>query len=113
MLKQSASVNEEKSKFLLDLKQTLTGLLLSDLGAMVFGHGSETDAWFSGDLGQECIQLQDDKERHRKKQLARKKSMKSLRTSARADRAGPLDTLGRTERGQAAGPTTQSKCRLH
>ncbi|KAH7134997.1 hypothetical protein B0J11DRAFT_575618 [Dendryphion nanum] len=104
MLKQSASVNEDKNRFLLDLKQALTGLLLSELGAMVFGHGSETDAWFSGDLGEECIQRREDEERHRKKQLARKKSMKSLKSSARADRTGPLDTLGRTERGQAAPP---------
>lgn len=105
MLKQSASVNEDKRRFLLDLKQTLTGLLLSDLGTMVFGPGSETDAWFSGDLGEDCIQRREEEDRRRKRQLARKKSMKSLRSSARADhRNGPLDTLGRTERSQAAPP---------
>ncbi|KAF1996961.1 hypothetical protein P154DRAFT_471660 [Amniculicola lignicola CBS 123094] len=105
MLKQSASVNEDKRRFLLDLKQTLTGLLLSDLGTMVFGHGSETDAWFSGDLGEDCLQRKEEEERHRKRQLARKKSMKSLRNTGRIEhRNGPLDTLGRAERSQAAPP---------
>jgi hypothetical protein len=105
MLNKSAAVNEDKRRFLLDLKQTVTGLLLSDLGTMVFGPGSETDAWFSGDLGEDCIQRKEEEDRRRKTKLARKKSMKSLRTTARADqRSGPLDTLGRTERSQAAPP---------
>lgn len=103
MLKQSASVNEDKRRFLLDLKQALTGLLLSDLGTIVFGSGSETDAWFSGDLGEDCIQRKEEEDRQRRLKMARKKSMKSLR--ARQDhRAGPLDTLGRAERSQAAPP---------
>ncbi|KAF2871125.1 hypothetical protein BDV95DRAFT_595019 [Massariosphaeria phaeospora] len=105
MLKQSASVNEDKRRFLLDLKQALTGLLLSDLGTAVFAHGSETDNWFSGDLGEDFIQRREEEDRRRKKQLARKKSMKSLRTKAYTDnRNGPLETLGRTERSQAAPP---------
>jgi hypothetical protein len=105
MLKQSASVNEDKRRFLLDLKQTVTGLLLSDLGTMVFGHGSETDNWFSGDLGEDCIQRREEEDRRRKKHIARKKSMKSLRSSARTDhRSSPLETLGRSERSQAAPP---------
>ncbi|KAF2465145.1 uncharacterized protein BDR25DRAFT_91094 [Lindgomyces ingoldianus] len=105
MLKQSASVNEDKRRFLLDLKQTLTGLLLSDLGTMVFGHGSETDAWFSGDLGEDCLHRKEEEERRRKRQLARKKSMKNIRNATRSDtRNGPLETLGRNERSQAAPP---------
>ncbi|KAF2269474.1 hypothetical protein CC78DRAFT_564740 [Lojkania enalia] len=105
MLKQSASVNEDKRRFLLDLKQTLTGLLLSDLGIMVFGHGSETDAWFSGDLGEDCLQRKEEEERRRKRHLARKKSMKSFRNNTRVEqRAGPLEALGRPERSQAAPP---------
>jgi hypothetical protein len=105
MLKQSASVNEEKRRFLLDLKQTLTGLLLSDLGTMVFANGSETDSWFGGDILEDCIQRRDEEERKRKKQLAKKKSMKSLRKQTHVDQRNvPLDTLGRTERGQAALP---------
>jgi hypothetical protein len=99
MLKQSATVNEDKRRFLLDLKQALTGLLLSDLGTIVFGPGSETDAWFSGDLAEDCIQRREEEERQRRSRLARRKSMKTMRT-----RNGPLDTLGRTERTQAAPP---------
>jgi len=107
MLKQSTSVNEDKRRFLLDLKQTLTGLLLSDLGTSVFHSGSETDSWFSGDLLEDCIERGRDKEedRKRRKQLSRKKSHKSLRKPAHAEhRNSPLETLGRTERGQAAPP---------
>lgn len=105
MLQQSASVNEDKRRFLLDLKQAVTGLLLSDLGAIVFGPGSETDAWFSGDLGEDCIQRREEEDRRRKSRLARKKSMKSVRNPTRVDhRNGPLDTLGRNERSQAAPP---------
>ena len=44
-----------KNTFLLALKQQLTSLLLSDLGTMLWCHGSETDAWFSGDLGKDCM----------------------------------------------------------
>ncbi|KAF2646673.1 hypothetical protein P280DRAFT_16266 [Massarina eburnea CBS 473.64] len=107
MLKQSTSVNEDKRRFVLDLKQTLTGLLLSDLGTIVFSNGSETDMWFSGDLLEDCIQRrrEEEEERRRRKQLARKKSMKSLRKQAFVEhRNSPLETLGRTERGQAAPP---------
>ena len=50
MLKYSHSVNRDKRGFLLALKQTLTGLLLSELGNMVWSTGSETDIWFSGPL---------------------------------------------------------------
>ncbi len=105
MLKQSASVNEEKRRFLLDLKQTLTGLLLSDLGTMVFANGSETDSWFGGEILEDCIQRRDEEERKRKKMLAKKKSMKSLRKQTLVDQRNvTLETLGRTERGQAAPP---------
>ncbi|KAF2841144.1 hypothetical protein M501DRAFT_1013957 [Patellaria atrata CBS 101060] len=104
ILKQSASVNDDKRRFLLDLKQVLTGLLLSDLGTMVFGHGSETDAWFSGDLGEECIQRNEEEVRRRKRALARKKSMRSMKTARGEHRNSPLDTLGRGERGQPAAP---------
>jgi hypothetical protein len=104
MLKQSASVNEDKRRFMLDLKQTLTGLLLSDLGAMVFANGSETDSWFGGELLEDCIQ-RDEEERKRKKLLAKKKSMKNLRKQALPEQRNvPLEALGRTERSQAAPP---------
>ncbi|KAG6087230.1 hypothetical protein E4U15_008165, partial [Claviceps sp. LM218 group G6] len=46
---------DEKTGFLTGLRQTLTSLLLSDLGGQVLGRGSETDAWFNR-FGQECIE---------------------------------------------------------
>lgn len=46
--------SDEKQQFLTELRQTLTSLLLSDLGNLVFSRGSETDSWFN-DLGQKCI----------------------------------------------------------
>lgn len=47
-------LSENKQRFLDELRQTLTTLLLSDLGNYVFSSGSETDAWFQV-LGQEFI----------------------------------------------------------
>ncbi|KAK7517030.1 uncharacterized protein IWZ02DRAFT_456993 [Phyllosticta citriasiana] len=94
MLKNSATVNEDKRRFLLDLKQTLTGLLLSDLGTVVFSNGSETDSWFSDDLGEECIQRKEEEDRRRKR-AARKKSMRNLRSAAKEQR--PSDHQSSTE----------------
>ncbi|PYH98382.1 hypothetical protein BO71DRAFT_426194 [Aspergillus ellipticus CBS 707.79] len=48
----------DKAAFLEDLKQTLTSLLLSDLGSPVWSCGSETDAWFGNALDQKRIQTQ-------------------------------------------------------
>lgn len=47
-----------KTAFMDDLKQTLTSLLLSDLGSPVWSCGSETDAWFTNILGQTRIRVQ-------------------------------------------------------
>ncbi|KAI9765305.1 MAG: hypothetical protein M1840_007504 [Geoglossum simile] len=104
MLKNSESVNQDKRRFLLDLKQTLTGLLLSDLGNLVWSRGSETDAWFSGDLGEECLQRKEALDRKRKRALMKKKSMRSLRGGRIEHRPGPLETLGKAEKGQVAAP---------
>ncbi|EYE95799.1 uncharacterized protein EURHEDRAFT_454525 [Aspergillus ruber CBS 135680] len=51
----------EKTVFLDGLKQTLTSLLLSDLGSPVWSCGSETDAWFGNALDKERIQMQMEK----------------------------------------------------
>src|SRR5206468_1127978 len=71
-------LSEEKSRFLAELRQTLTSLLLSDLGNLVFARGSETDAWFEG-LGQECIDRREAIQRRARKALAKdkRKSAKS------------------------------------
>ncbi|KAJ5381506.1 uncharacterized protein N7496_003934 [Penicillium cataractarum] len=47
-----------KTVFMDELRQTLTSLLLSDLGSPVWSCGSETDAWFSSYLDQPRIQIQ-------------------------------------------------------
>jgi hypothetical protein len=95
MLKDSASVNKEKHKFIQDLKQALVGLLLSDLGTLVFNSGSETDTWFNGEIAEECILRKEAEDRKRKAKLARKKSMRSLKSAAsREQRSSTLDRVG-------------------
>lgn len=112
------SINQQKRKFLAELKQSLTGLLLSDLGLEVFSQGSETDAWFSGGLGDECIQRKEEQEEAKrkalekssskiaaapggKKGLGRKKSMKNVRKSANH---GTFEALGKEKKGELAAP---------
>ncbi|KAI9682455.1 MAG: hypothetical protein M1829_000247 [Trizodia sp. TS-e1964] len=107
LLKSSESVNDEKRRFLLDLRQTLTGLILSDLGMLVWSHGCETDSWFGGELGEECILRKEEQERSskRKKALSRKRSTRGLKntvtTKLEPPRFGPL---GVPERSQPAAP---------
>ncbi|KIW07356.1 uncharacterized protein PV09_02202 [Verruconis gallopava] len=95
MLKDSASVNREKNKFIQDLKRALVGLLLSDLGTLVFNSGSETDGWFNGEIAEECILRKEADDRERKLKLSRKKSMRSLKSAAsREQRATTSDRAG-------------------
>jgi chromatin assembly factor 1 subunit A len=47
-----------KTAFMDSLRQTLTSLLLSDLGSPVWSCGSETDAWFANALNQKRIQVE-------------------------------------------------------
>ncbi|KAJ5620883.1 hypothetical protein N7510_004867 [Penicillium lagena] len=47
-----------KAVFMDDVRQTLTSLLLSDLGSPVWSCGSETDAWFTNTLDQTRIRVQ-------------------------------------------------------
>jgi hypothetical protein len=74
-----------KQTFLAELKQTLTGLLISDLGTLVFSRGSETDAWFSGEFGQDCIERRERTERkvrrktRKRNTLEKRRSFKNLR----------------------------------
>ncbi|KAK3942569.1 hypothetical protein QBC46DRAFT_72735 [Diplogelasinospora grovesii] len=70
-------LSEEKTRFLAELRQTITSLLLSDLGNLVFARGSETDAWFEG-LGQECIDRREAIQRR-----ARQSMVKERRRSAK------------------------------
>lgn len=47
-----------KTAFMDNLRQTLTSLLLSDLGSPVWSCGSETDAWFTNILDQTRVRVQ-------------------------------------------------------
>ncbi|KAF8252926.1 hypothetical protein K440DRAFT_535059 [Wilcoxina mikolae CBS 423.85] len=115
LLKTSEMISQEKKKFLAELKQSLTGLLLSDLGLEVFSRGSETDAWFSGGLGDECIQRKEEQDEAKRKLaekrklgsagvrkgLSKKKSMKAIRK----DKAtGTFEPLGKERKGELAAP---------
>ncbi|KAK3685142.1 hypothetical protein B0T22DRAFT_500127 [Podospora appendiculata] len=65
-------LSEDKARFLGELKQTLTSLLLSDLGNLVWARGSETDAWFEG-LGQDCIDRREAIQRRARQATVREK----------------------------------------
>ncbi|KAK0636147.1 hypothetical protein B0T17DRAFT_570826 [Bombardia bombarda] len=67
-------LSDDKTRFLGELRQTLTSLLLSDLGNLVWARGSETDNWFEG-LGQECID--------RREAIKRRERVKEKRKSAK------------------------------
>lgn len=95
-----------RQRFLTDLKQTLTSLLISDLGTLVFARGSETDAWFSGSLGQDCMERKerlDRKARRKSKRrtLEKKKSFRDLRGAQRPEVATEYPEA-HTERGEKA-----------
>lgn len=81
-------LSEEKSRFLTELRQTLTSLLLSDLGNLVFVRGSETDTWFE-DLGQQCIDLQESAERKARRAAAATSATGSPSASAPAPASTP------------------------
>ncbi|KAI9838165.1 MAG: hypothetical protein M1837_002627 [Sclerophora amabilis] len=104
MPKNSEIGNTDRQRFLLDLKQNLTGLLISDLGTLVWSHGSETDLWFSGDLGEECMHRKTERDRRRRRALAKKRSLKNLRSGKTDPLPTPLEALGRDERSQLAAP---------
>ncbi|KAH8590958.1 hypothetical protein B0O99DRAFT_654637 [Bisporella sp. PMI_857] len=79
-----------KQRFITDLKQTLTSLLISDLGTLVFSQGSETDSWFSSDLGQDCMDRKERVERRARKKnkrrtLEKKRSFRDLRSAQITD----------------------------
>lgn len=89
-------LSEEKSRFLVELRQTLTSLLLSDLGNLVFVRGSETDTWFD-DLGQQCIDMQESAER-KAKRAAAASSMGSPSASAPAPSSSPSSATSKKPR---------------
>ncbi|KAK8145280.1 hypothetical protein G3M48_004666 [Beauveria asiatica] len=70
----------DRARFLADLRQSLTSLLLSDLGSQLLSKGSETDLWMA-QLGQECIDRKDALEQHSRRKDALKD--KPSRSSAK------------------------------
>ncbi|CAI4210525.1 unnamed protein product [Parascedosporium putredinis] len=94
-------------KFLLELRQTLTSLLLSDLGNLVFVRGSETDAWFE-DLGQQCIDLQESTERKARRAAAAGGGAKVAPTSTLAG-AGAAASTPAPKKDKAAGPSPRPR----
>jgi chromatin assembly factor 1 subunit A len=94
-----------KAAFLDDLRQTLTSLLLSDLGSPVWSCGSETDAWFTNFLNRKIVQAQMDKRAKIQRFLTECDSTSSRRMSRsastskyphhRCQSAGPVLSRGR------------------
>jgi hypothetical protein len=108
-----------KQRFLLDLKQTLTSLLVSDLGTLVFARGSETDSWFSGTLGDDCIERRERAEKKarrktKKRTLEKKKSFRDLRGAQNPELTTERSN-DRPERSSPAGnrPTDHATPDLH
>lgn len=89
-----------KTVFLDDLRQTLTGLFLSDLGSPVWSCGSETDAWFMNFLNQKRVQVQMNKQAKIQKFLAETET----RTLRRAGRSATVRSDLRHRRTQSADP---------
>ncbi|KAE8144817.1 hypothetical protein BDV25DRAFT_84934 [Aspergillus avenaceus] len=86
-----------KASFLDDLRQTLTSLLLSDLGSPVWSCGSETDAWFGNALDQKRIQSQMNKRARIQKfyteydeRLVRQSIERKPSSARRSKSVGPL-----------------------
>lgn len=68
----------DRARFLAELRQSLTSLLLSDLGSQLLSKGSETDMWV-GKLGQECIDRKEALEQHaQRKHALKEKPSRSL-----------------------------------
>ena len=75
--------DDEKTQFLHELRQSLTSLLLSDLGSQVLAKGSETDNWFES-LGQQCIDRKDALDRRaRRRNEKKEKDKQQVRSSTR------------------------------
>lgn len=104
---QHQRVDDEKTRFMNELRQSLTSLLLSDLGNQVFARGSETDAWFDK-LGQECIDRKDalDRRARRRSEIREKRSSGRPRVIEKKKSFGNLRGAG--EPSDRASETSES-----
>jgi hypothetical protein len=101
--KSAPVTNEEKRRFLLDLKQSLTGLLLSDLGSILFNKGSETDAWFAGQYAEDCIGRKEADDKNRRDHISRRKSQHGLKSTRDQQQSSPAaGEAGRVESNTSA-----------
>lgn len=73
---------DEKSRFLNELRQSVTSLLLSDLGNLVLARGSETDVWFDN-LGQQCIDRKEALDRRARRRSERRDKERQSKSSPR------------------------------
>ena len=93
--------SEEKARFLGELRQTLTSLLLSDLGNLVYARGSETDAWFEK-WGQDCIDRRSEIQRRARNAKAKERPRSGKFKIRGLDKRKNLDDLhsndGRSEK---------------
>ncbi|KAK9435529.1 hypothetical protein VB005_10328 [Metarhizium brunneum] len=120
---------DEKSRFLNELRQTLTSLLLSDLGNQVLARGSETDAWFHV-LGQQLIDRKDAHDHARRRSerkdkevggrsstrprvIEKKKSFKNLRNAGdnASERSADVPLVGMADEADTTGTGNGSKAK--
>jgi hypothetical protein len=94
-----------KIRFLDDLRQTLTSLLLSDLGSPVWSMGSETDAWFSTTLAQERVRVQAEKEERKSQATVRRGSTQSLNDLKLSPDSIPIPPSPARQRSKSAQPS--------
>jgi hypothetical protein len=114
MLREERAI-QARQCFLSDLKQTITSLLVSDLGTLVFAQGSETDSWFSGSLGQDCMDRREQAERKaarrrsksKKRTLEKTRSFRDLRGAQNADLPDRIaNYVEKPEKGALSGTRT-------
>ena len=97
---------DEKTRFLNELKQSLTSLLLSDLGSQVLAKGSETDSWFEK-IGQQCIDRKDALDRRARRRSEKKEKEKNSRSSTRPRVIEKKKSFGNL---RGAGDTGSERC---
>lgn len=99
-----------KTAFMDGLRQTLTSLLLSDLGSPVWSCGSETDAWFTNALNQKRIQVEMRRRAAVQKFFAdydeRSKHLGQQRGSLKGRRSRSLDNLRESNQKVSSGETS-------
>ncbi|KAI9731873.1 MAG: hypothetical protein M1834_004324 [Cirrosporium novae-zelandiae] len=98
----------DKDAFLRRLKGTLTSLLLSDIGYTVWHQGSETDGWFSGGFGAECLRWNQEKRSRIPRILKKKRSSQSLRESTSTSELKPDGRAAIHRRSQSLAPPSRS-----